>query len=82
MQMIFKVTVQLPEVGSMLAVTRTFLFLDRQEANNFTKLIEQRTDGVKVVLTSIDHLIRASEALDEIDEEMDMAMRVAYTERL
>lgn len=81
MKMIFKVTVEIPDPGSMLILRRTFTFADRAEAEAFTKLLQSQPGGVKMVGTSIDHLMSAKEALVEIDEEVDMAGRVAYAER-
>lgn len=103
MQMFFKVAVEIPAFGSMTEMVRTFCFASRQEAENFTKLVEQVSRGAKIVErwadlcetadqkplaaprivgTSIDHLMTAKDALEEIDEEIEMAMRVAYTEQL
>lgn len=80
MQMIFKVAIEIPAVGSVPAMRRTFCFTDRREAEVFSKMIEQHTGGVKLAGTSIDHLMGACEALDEVDEEIEMATRVAHVE--
>lgn len=80
MQMIFKVAIEIPAVGSVPAMRRTFCFNDRQEAENFSKIAEREAGGVKLVGTSIDHLMSAKEALYEIAEEIEMSTRVAYVE--
>lgn len=79
MKMFYKVTVDILWSGrGGMYMRRTFSFARREEAEAFAKLIEQRSD-VTLAGTSIDHLMEASEALYEVDEEMDMSTRVAHS---
>lgn len=80
MQLVFKVTVEIPAVGSILGATRSYTFTSRSETEVFTKLVAARGDGVRVVSHSIDHIMNPTEAIQEIDEEMEMVMRSAYSE--
>lgn len=81
MQMIYKVTVEVEGRGSLRSLVRSFLFADRESADLFAKMIEIRAD-VRLVGTSIDHLMSPREAMEEVDQEIDMVMRVAYSEQL
>lgn len=81
MQMFYKVTVQILGVGSVPAMTRSFHFASQHDADTFARLMEHRS-GVTLVGTSIDHLMSAREASEEVHDEIDMAMRVAYSESL
>lgn len=81
MQMIYRVTVEFPVITTGMVVRRPFFFSDRHEADKFVQCTEKRNDGVTIVGTSIDHIMAAYEAIDEVDEEMEMAMRVAWQDQ-
>lgn len=80
MKMFYKVTVDFPDPTKGFCIRRSFSFASTQEADNFVKLLAQREGSVTVAGTSIDHLMDAREALDEIDEEIDLTMRAAHSE--
>lgn len=79
MQLFFKVHVHFPAVGGVCEMDRTFCFATRQEAESFEKTLAGRGDGVRATGTSIDHMMVAAEAIREVDEEMDLTMRSAYS---
>lgn len=82
MQLFFKVTIEFPSVGSVAAMRRAFCFATKEEAGAF--IGEMHTRGadlaISVVGTSIDHIMTGAEAAAEVAEEMDLNMRVAYSE--
>lgn len=80
MQLFFKVHVHFPAVGGICEAGRTFCFETRKEAEAFTAAMAGRGDGVRVTGSSLDHIMTAAEAVTEINEEMDMIMRAAYSE--
>lgn len=79
MKMFYKVSVEFPCPGTGLVMRRSFSFARREEADLFVKVAEGR-DGLKITGTSIDHLMDAREVFEEIDEEIDLSMRVAHSE--
>lgn len=81
MRLIYKISVEFPAISSCVSsVRRDFFFEDTKEAEYFAKHTMRRNDDAKVVGTSIEHIMTAEEATDEIDEEMEMALRVAWSE--
>lgn len=80
MIVIYQIRVSIPCSAGMV-LERTFLFADRLEAEKFAKLVERHPAAIRVVGTSINHLMSAGEALDEVDEEINLDARLAYSEQ-
>ena len=67
--MFHKITVEYP-VATNMTSEQTFCFTNQQEASAFRKLAKEQ--GYKIVLHNFDYMMRATDALAEINIDMEL----------